>query len=137
ATKELKIKQSEEFYFLSVIKNLKSPKKTEVIAHTVNERSNGLNIISNLIKQSYIVEQNDKEDRRSKRVNLTEKGDEILKQCYGRIHQVSELMFGEMTDEDVALCIQLLKNVEMKFSPLVQSHKGKRFEDIYEEVTVT
>src|ERR1700759_2242265 len=45
AVKELPIKQAEEFYFLSIIKNLKEPKKTEVIFHTVNELSNGLNII--------------------------------------------------------------------------------------------
>src|SRR5882757_10974202 len=56
ATKEIRIKQAEEFYFLSVIKNLKSPKKTEVIYHTVNELSNGLNILNSLIKQGYITE---------------------------------------------------------------------------------
>src|SRR5258705_4710148 len=67
ATKKIAIHQAEEFYFLSVIKNLKSPKKTEVIYHTVNELSNGLNILNSLIKQGYVKEQNDTEDKRSKR----------------------------------------------------------------------
>ena len=39
ALKDVKIKQTEEFYFLSMIKNLKSPKKTEVIYQTVNDTS--------------------------------------------------------------------------------------------------
>lgn len=135
ATKEIGIKQAEEFYFLSVIKNLKSPKKTEVIYHTVNELSNGLNILTSLIKQGYIKEQNDEEDKRSKRVSLTPKGEKILKQCYEKIHQVSELMFFEMSDDDISLCIQLLKNVEMKFSGLWLQHKGKHFDEVYSNVT--
>ncbi|MEO6327475.1 MAG: MarR family winged helix-turn-helix transcriptional regulator [Ginsengibacter sp.] len=135
ATKEIGIKQSEEFYFLSVIKNLKSPKKTEVIYHTVNELSNGLNILTSLIKQGYIKEQNDKEDKRLKRVSLTPKGEKILKQCYGKIHQVSELIFFEMSDDDISLCIQLLKNVDLKFSGQWLQHKGKHFDEVYSSVT--
>lgn len=135
ATKEIGIKQAEEFYFLSIIKNLQSPKKTEVIYHTVNELSNGLNILTSLIKQGYIKEQNDKEDKRSKRVSITPKGEKILKQCYVKIHQVSEFMFYEMSDDDISLCIQLLKNVELKFSGLWLQHKGKSFDEVYKNVT--
>lgn len=135
ATKEIGIKQAEEFYFLSVIKNLQSPKKTEVIYHTVNELSNGLNILSSLIKQGYIKEQNDKEDKRSKRVSITPKGEKILKLCYDKIHQVSELMFFEMPGEDISLCIQLLKNIELKFSGQWLQHKGKHFDEVYKSIT--
>lgn len=135
ATKDVEIKQSEEFYFLSIIKNLKSPKKTEVIYQTVNELSNGLNILNSLIKQGYIIEQNDDEDKRSKRVSLTDKGEEVLKICYKKIHQVSDLLFLEMSDDDIMLCVQLLKKVEMKFSGQWLSHKSKTFEEVYFSVT--
>ena len=136
ATKEIKIKQPEEFYFLSVIKNLKSPKKTEVIYHTVNELSNGLNILNSLIEQGYITEQQDDEDKRSKRVSLTAKGEKILKQCYERIHKVSDLLFFEMPDDDIALCIRLLKAVEMKFSKEWVQHKNKPFDAEREETSI-
>jgi len=135
ATRETGIRQAEEFYFLSVIKNLKFPKKTEVIYHTVNELSNGLNILTSLIKQGYIKEQNDEEDKRSKRVSITPKGEKILRQCYAQIHKVSELMFFEMPDDDINLCIQLLKNVELKFSGQWLHHKGKPFDEVYNTVT--
>ena len=134
ATKDVRIKQPEEFYFLSVIKNLKSPKKTEVIYHTVNELSNGLNILGSLIRQGYITEQNDDEDKRSKRVSLTPKGEKVLKVCYEKIHKVSELLFFEMSDDDIMLCIQLLKNVEMKFSGQWLLHKNKPFDEVYRSV---
>lgn len=134
ATKGVRIKQPEEFYFLSVIKNLKSPKKTEVIYHTVNELSNGLNILGSLIRQRYITEQNDDEDKRSKRVSLTPKGEKVLKICYEKIHKVSDLLFFEMSDDDIMLCIQLLKNVEMKFSGQWLLHKNKPFDEVYRNV---
>jgi hypothetical protein len=43
-------------------------------------------------------------------------------------------MMHDLSNDDKELCIQLLKNVEIKFSALWQSHKGKAFEDIYKEV---
>jgi DNA-binding MarR family transcriptional regulator len=135
ATKETGIKQAEEFYFLSVIKNLECPKKTEVIYHTVNELSTGLNILTSLAKQGYIRERNDEEDKRSKRVSLTPEGEKVLKSCYGKIHQVSEMMFFEMADDDISLCIQLLKNVELKFSGKWLHHKGKPFDEVYKSET--
>jgi DNA-binding MarR family transcriptional regulator len=134
AIKETGIRQAEEFFFLSVIKNLKSPKKTEVIYHTVNELSTGLNILAGLIKQGFIREQKDEEDKRSKRVSLTPKGERALKSGYGRIHQVNEMMFFGMPDDDVSLCIQLLKNVEMKFSGKWLHHKGRPFDEVYKDV---
>jgi DNA-binding MarR family transcriptional regulator len=134
AIRDLKIRQPEEFYFLSVIKNLKSPKKTEVIYHTVNELSNGLNIVNSLLKQGYITEQQDRDDMRAKRVSLTAKGEKILKQCYDQIHKVSELMFLEMHEDEIMLCIQLLKRVEGKFSDKWLIHKNKSFDEIYHSV---
>ncbi|HTF28684.1 MAG TPA: winged helix DNA-binding protein [Flavitalea sp.] len=135
ATKDIAIKQPEEFYFLSVIRNLKSPKKTEVIYHTVNELSNGLNILNSLIDQGYISEQKDPEDKRSKRVKITPKGEKILSACYKKIHAVSDMLFLEMPEDDVLLCIQLLKDVELKFSGKWLHHKSKTFEEVYESVT--
>ena len=135
ATKETGIKQPEEFYFLSVIKNLQSPRKTEVIYHTVNELSNGLNILNSLINQGYITEHNDIDDKRSKRVRITAKGEKILAACYEKIQQVSGMMFSDMPEDDILLCIQLLKNVELKFSGQWLQHKTKPFKEVYESVT--
>jgi DNA-binding MarR family transcriptional regulator len=118
-----------------VIKNLQTPKKTEIIYHTVNELSNGLNTLKSLLQQGYIKEQNDEEDKRSKRVSITPKGEKILQLCYRKVHRVSEMMFFEMPEEDIDLCIQLLKNVEQKFSNQWLQHKGKDFDKIYKSIT--
>jgi len=47
------------------------------------------------------------------------------------------MLMYDMGNDDKELCIQLLKNVEIKFSALWQGHKGKAFEEVYTEVTGT
>jgi hypothetical protein len=44
------------------------------------------------------------------------------------------MMMNDLTEDDKQLCIQLLKNVEVKFSALWQKHKGRDFEEIYKEI---
>ena len=44
------------------------------------------------------------------------------------------MLMNDLTEDDKDLCIQLLKNVEIKFSALWQNHKGKKFDEIYNEL---
>src|SRR5450432_3596317 len=48
AMKGMKIQHFEEFSLLSAIANLRNPRKTEVIYHTINELSTGLNLLAGM-----------------------------------------------------------------------------------------
>jgi DNA-binding MarR family transcriptional regulator len=130
AMKGMKIQHFEEFSLLSAIANLKNPKKTEVIYHTINELSTGLNLLAGMKKRGYFNEQDDPEDKRSKRLSLTPKGKKILEGCYERFSKIPELLFKDINNEDIQLCIQLLKNVDLKFSKIWQHDKGRSLEEI-------
>src|SRR5664279_5075359 len=54
AMKGMKIQHFEEFSLLSAIANLKNPRKTEVIYHTINELSTGLNLLAGMKKRWYM-----------------------------------------------------------------------------------
>jgi DNA-binding MarR family transcriptional regulator len=130
AMKGMSIRHFEEFSLLSAISNLRTPRKTEVIYHTINELSTGLSLLSDMKKNGYIKEQDDQDDKRSKRLSLTLKGKKILKECYMRFSRVPEILFRDMSDEDLRLCIQLLKSVEIKFSGLWQQDRNRSLEEI-------
>jgi DNA-binding MarR family transcriptional regulator len=130
AIKGMKIQHFEEFSLLSAIANLKNPRKTEVIYHTINELSTGLNLLAGMKKRGYIHEQDDPYDKRSKRLSLTPKGREILEGCYERFSKIPEMLFKDINKEDIQLCIQLLKNVDLKFSKIWQHDKGRSLEEI-------
>jgi DNA-binding MarR family transcriptional regulator len=130
ALTHIPVKQLEEFIVLNTVMSLKEGKKTEVIYSCLLELSTGLNILSNLLKQEFITEEEDKEDKRSKRVKITAKGEEVLQSCYMELRKANSLVYQDMAEEDISLTIQLLKNVDIKLSPLWQQHKGKSMEEI-------
>jgi len=135
ALKDLKLSHFEEFSLLSAVAQLESPRKTEVIYHTINELSTGLSLLSGLIKKQCITEYEDPDDKRSKRLKLTPKGEKLLFACYKQFSRIPEMMLMEVPQEDLEICIQLLKKVEIKYSKLWQQHKGKSFDQVFTSVT--
>lgn len=128
------IKQFEEFLSLNAIAHLREPRKTDVITHTIANLSSGLLIIDRLKKYGYVAESDDIVDKRSKRLILTPTGLAVLQQCYVRTSQLGSLFFSDLSEDDMRLCIQLLKGVEIKFAQLWPKHKGKSFAVIQQDL---
>lgn len=131
ALKNCNIKNFEEFLYLNTIKNTDLPQKTEVIYSNFNELSSGLLILKRLINRDHVNEIKDNEDKRVKRLKLTEKGDEVLQNCYKSLKQVNKMFFHNISDTDLKLCLKLLEPLEVKFSSLWLEQKEDDFEDIY------
>ncbi len=47
---------------------------------------------------------------------------------------MAKMMMDHLTNDDIQLCIQLLKNIEIKLSTLLPLHKGKAFDGVYDSV---
>jgi DNA-binding MarR family transcriptional regulator len=128
------ISQFEEFALLNTIFQLKDPRKTDVIYATIYEMSTGTDLLNRLRKNGYITEVTDPADRRSKRVKITAKGEKVLQASMKRLSQLVKMMLHDMGEESILLCIQLLKNVEIKFSERWPEDKGRSFDEIYTAV---
>src|SRR5882724_5633509 len=129
------LNQIEEFGILVTIKQEKNPRKTEVIYANLFELSSGTDMLNRMKDRGLIKEYDDKEDRRSKRIELTPKGEKVVEECHGRIKKNAMMLMQDLTGDDRELCIQLLKNTEIKFSSLWQTHRGMKFEEIYKDIT--
>lgn len=134
ALKGTGLNQIEEFGVLLTIKQEKNPKKTEVIYANLFELSSGTDMLNRMMKRGLIKEYDDKEDKRAKRIEITVKGDKVVNECKSRIVKNATMLLHDMTDDDKRICIQLLKNVEIKFSALWPKHKGREFDEVYNEV---
>ena len=99
--------------------------------------SSGLLIIDRLKKYGYVVETNDTEDKRSKRLTLTPAGLMILQNCYKQMEELGNLFFDTLSEDDMRLCIQLLKGIEIRFSDLWPKHKGNSFTAIQQDIQAT
>ena len=130
AIKECGINNFDDFVYLNTISVNNCPKKTQVIYSNFNELSSGLLILSRLKKMELIREQQDEEDKRSKRLFTTEKGEKTLKECYQKMNSINQLFFKEMPEDDIRLCIQLLSRTESKFSEKWMLDKEKSFKNL-------
>lgn len=129
----LPLNHIEEFGVLATINNYKNPKKSEVAYANLMELSSGTDIFNRLKAKGLITEYVDPDDKRSKRVELTSEGRRIMSEALQIARKLASMLFHELSEDDKQLCIQLLKNVEIKFSALIVKQKGKSFNEIYDE----
>jgi DNA-binding MarR family transcriptional regulator len=130
------LKSIEEFSLLLVIQHLKEPRKTEAIYSGLFELSTGTDMLNRLKKLDYLTEYADEEDKRSKRLKVTAKGEKVLMGSKERVMKLAQMMLFDLSDDDKLLCFQLLKGVERKFAGLWLNHKGKSFDEINKEMTI-
>lgn len=123
--------QIEEFGMLVTIHQEKNPRKSEIVYANLFELSSGTDMLNRLKKRGLIREFPDKEDKRSKRVELTPAGTKAVERGRVQIGKVARMMTADLTDDDKQLCIQLLKNIEIKFSAAWPGHKGLPFEEVF------
>ena len=120
----------EDFFYLNDISANDQPKKTEVIFANFNELSSGLLILDRLKKAGLITEKPDNKDKRMKRLLITKKGAVVLRECYLKLNEINQVIFGEMPEDDMLLCIQLLSPTESRISTKWIQDKRKSFSEL-------
>ena len=91
-------------------------------------------MLNRMRKRGLIKEYGDEEDKRSKRLQLTDKGLEACRLSLKKIENNARMLLHELGEEDVQLCIQLLKQVEIKLSARWPKDRGKPFDQIFQEM---
>jgi DNA-binding MarR family transcriptional regulator len=86
-----------------------------------------------LKKRGYVIEHPDEADKRAKRLKLTAKGEEVVRKAVVLVQKVAHMLVDDLSDEEMQLCIQLLKPIDTRFTGTYQRQKNKPFEEIYME----
>ncbi len=120
----------EDFFYLNDISANDQPIKTEVIFANFNELSSGLLILDRLKKAGLITEKPDNKDKRMKRLMITKKGTAVLRECHLKLNEINQAIFGEMPEDDMLLCIQLLSPTESRISTKWIQDKRKSFSEL-------
>lgn len=131
---ELGLSNVDDMMYLHMIHHLKAPRKAELINVMLSEFPSGIEIIRRLLRQSLIEELADETDKRSKRVRLTEAGEQLLMASYKLLHQAGEMMYNVLSEPEKLLLVHLLERLD-NFH--VSRHKQVRaapFDDGYQQV---
>ncbi len=126
---------SEDFTYLYILMSAESMTKIQLIEKNVHEKPTGLEVIKRLLKHGLIAEKDDKKDRRSKRVSLTEKGKEMFFATIEQMGKVAALVSGKLTMDEKKQLYVLLKKLEDFHNPIFLNEKGKNIDGLMPKLT--
>lgn len=116
------INSPDEYSFLYHLSLVDSFRKMELINIHVLEAPSGIEVIKRLLKKNFIEEFDDKEDKRAKRVRITEKGRQETDNIEPQMKEVYLKMAAQMSFKEKNYFISFLR----KINDYHQSQKEKK-----------
>lgn len=124
----------DEFVYLAMLHSFGTMSKTDLIYLNRHEKPTGMDIIKRLLALDLIRQKDDAADRRSKLLELTEKGQATLYSLFGRMGLVSHLLTGNLSKTERVDLLQMLEKLE-NFHQVVQAKtKNESFEGLMKVV---
>lgn len=124
---------NEEFTYLYRLKDEPFLTKIQLIEKNGHEKQTGTQIIKRLLEAGFLEEQNDENDKRSKRLNLTKLGEETFQKSMNKVNMTSELLSGRLSTEEKSEFLTILKKLNEFHAHLYSAHKNS---DIAELQTI-
>lgn len=138
----LALKEGEEmeldgFYCLNAIFHQGEARKIDIISYNFLEQTTGIDLLNRLKKAGYISERTDPSDKRAKLVRLTDAGKQLLFSVYERLYTPAYLLFGEVSQIDIHLIINLLGPLESKHGKFLAENRTRSFTELATEALGT
>jgi len=130
ALKNTGIPLHENFTVLAVSRALGESRKSDVINFAMIDLSTGSDILNRLVKEGYLKERTDPDDKRSKLIAITSSGEKALHECFKKTLIARKILLKGLGDEDKKLCIQILEPHENRHSVISVESKNRSIEDI-------
>lgn len=112
ALKTSNINTADEFSFLITLMTHDHMTKHELIKTQVMEKTSGIEILNRLIKQGFVEQYDDLEDKRRKLLKITPSGRQELMGVLPMMNLVSQIVVGDLTTEEQNLLTYLLRKLD-------------------------
>ncbi|MEO1052513.1 MAG: winged helix DNA-binding protein [Bacteroidota bacterium] len=128
--KDVPIRSFEDFGILRYVQYLKSPTKSELVELSLLEASTCFEVIKRLIKLELLTEKVDDNDKRSRRVELTTKGQQLIDQLMPAIDLTAKLTVGDLSKEEKLLTVQIFRKLDAFHSKIHKDHPEESLEEL-------
>ena len=115
------LQTSDEFPFLMALFAEGSFTKSELIHKMMLTKTSGIEVIKRLLKKGLIHVFDDLEDRRSKRVEISVEGRQLVLQLLPRMSHVSTLISGNLSPAELRNANSLLKKLQVHHRNLFEN----------------
>jgi DNA-binding MarR family transcriptional regulator len=106
------LQSAEEFTALAILLTHKDLSKSELITRNIQEKTSGTEVIRRLIVAGLIQQTDDKNDKRGKRIAITESGKELLYRVFIDTSNVGKVVTGRLTFAEKLTLQYLLQKLE-------------------------
>ena len=103
---------AEDFTCLAILLTHSSLSKSELIQLNLIEKTSGTEIINRLLSNGLVTQWDDQEDKRSKRIAITQKGKELLYVVFSDMNHVSKIITGKLNLSEKITLQYLLQQLE-------------------------
>lgn len=115
---------NEEFTYLYRLKDEPDLTKIQLIERNGHEKQTGTQIIKRLLEAGFLEEKNDADDKRSKRLNLTEKGEKTFHDSVENVNLTSKILSGKLSGGEKEILLSILKKLNEFHSHLYSEYKN-------------
>lgn len=110
--KDLKVDNTEDFYYTATLYFEGRMRKSELIQKNISEITSGTNVINRLINKALIQEMPDPDDARSKLVEVTETGIQWLNDCLEEMISINKITLNILSEEEKKIAMRILEKVD-------------------------
>lgn len=123
----------DEFGFLATLLKEKSLLKNELINKHLLEISSGSEILKRLIRNGLVCEFPDKNDKRAKRVSLTEEGIRVIMSAFDDMHKVSEIIIGNLSNSELNEVLSALNKLTFFHRHIHEKDRNTLLDEVYDK----
>jgi len=106
------LQTGEDFTALAILLTHDHLSKTELISYNLQEKTSGTEVIRRLIATGLVIQWDDKIDKRSKHIGITNDGKELLYRVFLDMNHVGKMITGKLTTAEKLTLQYLLKKLE-------------------------
>lgn len=121
---------NEEFTYLYRLMDYDSLTKMQLVEKNAHEKQTGMEIIKRLIKYNLIEEFQDKNDKRTKRLKVTDSGKEIFKQSVRDVTFTSRILSAKLSEKEKENLLLTLKKLNEFHFTIYHEHKDADINEI-------
>ena len=120
----------DDFGYLAGIWQRGGCSKTEIIELNIHEKTTGMEVIKRLLNNKLIEQTDDPNDRRSKRLLITERGKGVLFGTFGEMRKASLIISGNLNEIEKLQLLYLLQKLHFFHKPLFLNEREKSLDEL-------
>lgn len=112
ALSDTPLQTAEDFTCLAILLTHDDLSKSELINRNLLEKTSGTEVIKRLLNKGLVKQSDDQEDKRGKRISITDQGKELLYIVFSDMNHVGKIITGELTFSEKLTLQYLLQKLE-------------------------